>query len=92
MSWSITFNDIPNAEIPHDILEQMITQHIKYGEDMRLALYIAKRAGLKSGTLTGMRTPSPYGDDEVIDISIRGFVNAVNFNEEMKRILRAGPQ
>ena len=69
-----------------------MTQHIKYPQDMSLALEIAKRAGFKSAVLTGARTPNPYGGDEVIDISVRGTVVATDFNTMMKEILAYGPQ
>lgn len=93
MSWSVTIDNLTqHTEIPHEHVEKMITQHILYGQDMQVALSAAKIAGFKSCTLSGMRTPSPLPDgDEVADISIRGFMKATDYNEEVKRILRAGP-
>lgn len=92
MSWSVTFNEIhKDTAIPADVVEGMLTQHIQYGVDMMAALSLAKIVGMKSGTLTGMRTPNPYGGPEVIDISIRGFVEPTDFNEQIKRILGTGP-
>lgn len=91
MSWSFTINDLqPDSAIPVETVEYMMTQHIAYVNDMTLALEMGKRAGLKSATFTGCRTPNPYGGDEVVDISVRGHVNATDFNAEIKRILEAG--
>lgn len=88
MSWSITFNYLDNtSQIPADVVEGMMTQHIKYPHDMELALNLAKKAGLKSAVITGFRTPNPYGGDEVIDISVRGMVIATDFQAEMKAII-----
>lgn len=94
MSWSVTFDNLTDdTEIPHEHVEKMITQHILYGKDMQIALKAAKRAGFKSCTISGGRTPSPLpGGDEVVDISLRGFMNATDYNEEVKRILRTGPE
>ena len=92
MSWSITFNKIDqDTQIPADVIEAMMTQHIMYPADMAVALNVAKSQGIKSGTLTGMRTPNPAGGPEVIDISIRGLADAVDFNSVIKDILSAGP-
>lgn len=68
-----------------------MTQHIKYPTDMQLALETARAAGLRSGVITGCRTPNPSGGLEVIDISIRGLVEPADFNSEMIRILGTGP-
>lgn len=65
-----------------------MTQHIRYPQDMSLALKLAKRAGLKTAVLTGCRTPNPYGGDEVIDISVRGMVMATDFQSVMKEIIK----
>lgn len=88
MSWSLTFNYLDNTtQIPANILEDMMTQHIMYPKDMSLALEVAKRAGLKTAVITGCRTPNPYGGDEVIDISVRGMVMATDFQSVMKEII-----
>lgn len=71
---------------------EMMTQHIAYPGDMILALEMAKRAHMKTAVLTGMRTPNPYGQDEVVDISVRGMLEATDFYTEMKRILAHGPE
>jgi hypothetical protein len=93
MSWSVTINNLtPETELPPELVEGMLTQHILYGQDMHVALKAAKRAGFKSCTLAGGRTPSPLpGGDEVVDISIRGFVKATDYRGEVKRILESGP-
>lgn len=93
MSWSCTINNLTqDTEIPHEHVEKMLTQHILYGQDMQIALTAAKRAGFKSCTMSGGRTPSPLpGGDEVVDISIRGLMEATDFNAEMIRILQTGP-
>lgn len=92
MSWSVTINDLEHfVDFDTQLIEDMMTQHIKYPRDMRRALEMARRTGLASCVLTGMRTPNPYGGDEVVDISIRGHMEALDFQAEMKRIMRAGP-
>lgn len=95
MSWSITINGLQETDesvIPGSAIEQFLTQHPKYAEDCYAAYRLAKSAGLGSAVLTGGRTPNPYGDDEVVDISVRGVVRASDYNAEMQRIIRAGPQ
>lgn len=92
MSWSVTVNNLQEYKLfTPDIVEKMMTQHIAYPNDMMLALELAKKAGLKSASLTGGRTPSPYGTDEVVDISIRGMCEATDFVTAIKKILEAGP-
>jgi hypothetical protein len=92
MSWSITVNGVQDYDqFPPEVIEQMITQHIAYPSDMMKALQLAKDCGFKSAVLTGMRTPNPYGGDEVVDISVRGMLEATDFQSEMKKILKAGP-
>ena len=99
MSWSLTINDLQhvdidtfwsNAEVLQNI-EYFITQHPKYADDLGLALALAKAAGLKSCVLTGMRTPSPYGGDEVVDISVRGMTEATDYQAAVKAHIMAGP-
>jgi hypothetical protein len=92
MSWSITVNNVQSYDqFPDNIIEQMLTQHIAYPGDMMKALKLAKDCGFSSAVLTGMRTPNPYGGDEVVDISVRGMLEATDFQSEMKKILQAGP-
>lgn len=92
MSWSITINNLP--EFPGfsaEVIEQMLTQHLQYPADMELALETACKAGLSTAVLSGGRTPNPYGDDEVVDISVRGMSSALDFNAAMRRNIAAGP-
>lgn len=94
MSWSVMFYDLQAreiADIPVENIERIQSQHPEYLSDMIGAFELAKKVGLNSGTITGMRTPSPYGDDEVVDVSVRGVMKAKDFNAEMQRMLRAGP-
>ena len=88
MSWSITINNLKEYEgFPHDVIEQMITQHLAYGADMNLALKAAKAMSLSSCTLSGGRTPNPYGDDETVVITITGFSKAKDFVSLMRDIV-----
>lgn len=93
MSWSVTVDNLQSYpdQLPASIVEDMLTQHIRYGEDMHMALRLAKAAGFSSATLSGFRTPNPYGGDEVAAITVIGHAKATNFNKEMKRIIDAGP-
>ena len=92
MSWSVTLNDITaETAIPQDVFERMLTQHLTYAEDMILALDVAKKARFKSATLTGFRTPNPYGGDEVAEITVRGFTESRDLNEQMLGIIKMGP-
>lgn len=91
MSWSVTINNLKDFKhFPQKVIEDMMTQHIQYPKDMYIALELAKKSNLSSCVLTGMRTPNPYGGDEVVDISVRGHVEALDFQQEMKRILLYG--
>jgi hypothetical protein len=93
MSWSFTVNgSVQEFVLPVALVERMATVHIMYPYDMQLALGMAKNAGLKSATCTGIRTPNPYGGAEVIDISVRGTVDAVDFNEMIKSLIASGPE
>lgn len=92
MSWAVTFNEInEKTRYDTDEVEYMMTQHIMYPADMELALKLAREAGVKSGTLSGCRTPNPSGGPEVVDISIRGLVEPADFNLMIKKILGTGP-
>jgi hypothetical protein len=95
MSWSFTINDPPGVaefELPEALLADMSRAHALYPLDMAIALDMAKRAGLRTATCTGMRTPSPYNSDEVVDISIRGMLIARKFNEAMRKVVLSGPE
>jgi hypothetical protein len=92
MSWSITINNLPDyAGFTTDVIEQMLTQHMAYPADMALALEVARKAGLASASLSGGRTPNPYGDDEVVIITVTGMGAAQDFESAMRRNIAAGP-
>lgn len=93
MSWSITINNLPSFEkFDQGMLNIQAAEHPKYPEDMKIALICARLLRMGSVTLTGMRAPNPYGGDEVIDVSIRGFPAPGDFVNEMRRIIFSGPQ
>lgn len=96
MSWSLTFNDLrqygPDLPVlPEHITDYIGSAHPEYLNDLSRAYHLAKELDLGSVTLCGTRTPNPYGGDEVIDISVRGHINAPDFHGEMLRIITAGP-
>lgn len=94
MSWSATYNNLREIAEPNlsevDI-EYMQSQHPEYLSDFARAFALAKELNLNSVVLTGMRTPNPAGPDEVIDISVRGFAYAPDFQGEMRKIILSGP-
>lgn len=78
MSWSVTIDDIDS--IPEDIPEGLHAVFAKLGEDnpayTRDAEFLfatARAAGLVSCTLSGGRTPSPYGGPDSVVLAIVGF-------------------
>jgi hypothetical protein len=88
MSWAVIVQNIPDFEsFDQQTTQKLLSSHIMYPFDAELALILAKKAGLKSATLAGSRTPNPYGPDEVCDISIHGFVNATDFISTMTAIV-----
>lgn len=92
MSWSVTVNDIENYEgFPLELEEFFASQHPAYPRDAMMALGLARATGLQSATLSGCRTPNPYGGDEIADISVRGTPVYKDFLHEMREIIRAGP-
>jgi hypothetical protein len=92
MSWSVTVNNIPDYEdFPIEQEEFFTSLHPSYARDAVYALTIAKTIGLKSATLSGSRTPNPYGGDEIVVVSIMGTPIYNDFIQEMKEIIRAGP-
>jgi len=94
MSWSATFNNLREIESPNlsEVeAEYMGSQHPEYLHDFAKAFALAKELNLASAVLTGMRTPNPFGEDEVVDVSIRGFAYAEDFQGEMRRIILSGP-
>lgn len=91
MSWSVTVNDIDSyQDFPLELQEFFVSQHPSYPRDATTALAMAKLLGLKSATLTGMRTPNPYGGDEIVDVSVRGTPLYQDFLHEMREIIAAG--
>lgn len=90
MSWSVTLNDVWK-DIPINVVEYFATQHPLYPQDMLHAQQLARKSGFASVVLTGFRTPSPYGDDEVVDISVRGLMKAEDYQAAIKRFIEAGP-
>lgn len=96
MSWSVTIKDIQNYDRLSDPkwLENaayFASQHPLYVQDMERAFELARNTGLASAVITGGRTPSPYGDDEVVDISIRGTMTAEDYQAAIRRFIEAGP-
>lgn len=93
MSWSFTVNgNIDTFTLPVDLIEYMLTQHVEYASDMGYALDLAKRIGLKSATCTGYRTPNPYGGPEVVQISVMGAKEPVDFNDLIRSLIASGPE
>jgi hypothetical protein len=92
VSWSITVNDVQEMEgFPVETVELFASLHPSYPRDSQVALDSARAAGLKSATLSGGRTPNPYGGDEIVDISVRGTPVYKDFLSEMREIIRSGP-
>jgi hypothetical protein len=93
MSYSITINNLP--DFPEDGLQQfiedMLRVNVHYPTDIAVALNAARSMGMSSCTLVAARTPNPYGDDEVVALSVLGMGRALDFNEAMKRNVAAGP-
>lgn len=89
MSWSYTINGVvQDFELPADLIERMAATNLAYPADMFLALEIAKRAGFASAVCTGFRTPSPYGTDEAVMISVQGTAAPVDFNDMIKDMIK----
>jgi len=92
MSWSVTVNNLPEYEdFPLDTQEFFASLHPSYPRDAATALTLAKQCGLRSATLSGCRTPNPYGGDEIVDISVRGTPVYNDFLLEMREVIAAGP-
>lgn len=74
MSWSVTVNDLQDVtELPEDVLAKLADDNVYYAYDAKLAFTAAKTGGLTSATLSGGRTPSPYGGPDSVVISVVGF-------------------
>ncbi len=95
MAWSITVNNVSldsyREVFTQDVIDQFGSHNPEYVHDLNLALEMAVRAGLKSATLSGGRTPTPGSDDEVVVITITGFGKAVDFNDSMRQVIMRGP-
>jgi hypothetical protein len=93
MSWSFTVNaDRPMTRIPETLAADMARAHPLYPDDMQQALDLANKLGLPTFTCAGMRMPTPYNDDEVVDVSVRGMTKARKFNEAMREVVLSGPE
>lgn len=92
MSWSVTIDNLPEFKgLSEDVLSQMMSQHPMYPADMGQALKVARGAALKSCVLTGFRTPSPYDQDEVVEITVRGMMKATDYVQAIKNAINTGP-
>lgn len=101
MSWAVTVNDLATIdELPLQILQKLSWDNPLYLDDANLAFRIAKAANLDSATLSGGRTPSPYGMPDTVVISVVGFdgpipgeigVRARDFNAAKIDTILSGP-
>jgi hypothetical protein len=99
MAWSITIDELSPGDTQSDpmtvfgpaTVERLLRENVEYPFDAIAAMRLAEQRGFRSCTITGMRTPTPGSDDEVIDISVRGLLKAGNFNEAIRNIIKAGP-
>lgn len=92
MSWSFSVNGtLQDYELSPDLIESMQAVDPEYPHDMRLALGLAKMAGLKSATVSGFRTPNPYGGPETIGYSVMGTIEPDNWQETVKANIAHGP-
>jgi len=75
VSWSITVNDLQQVTdgLPDYMLKAIAIDNPAYEADAGLAFECAQAAGLVSATLSGGRTPSPYGGPDTVVISVIGF-------------------
>jgi hypothetical protein len=103
MSWAITVNDIDKIEeLPDTLYDMACRENPDYYGDANAAFNLAKQAGLVSATISGGRTPSPYGGPDTVVVSIIGFDNrneghavppiaARDFNSTVLRNIMEGP-
>lgn len=94
MSWSLTINDLPafsGLDRTDPAIIRMFEAHPQYETDIDLALHIAANAGLASVTITGCRTVTPGNDDEVVDISVRGYTRSHDFHRKTRSVVLSGP-
>lgn len=92
MSWSFTINDVVQGfEIPPAVIEEFRRENEAYPADMELALKLAQEIGMKTATLTGYRTPSPYGGPDSIGVSVMGTIEGSDWFRHVKANIEAGP-
>lgn len=92
MSWSVTVNNLQEYEgFPLETQEHFASLHESYPRDADDALKLARTLGLRSATLSGGRTPNPYGGDEIVDVSVRGTPLYKDFLLEMRELVTTGP-
>lgn len=92
MGWSVTVENLQDfGKFTLETEEYFASQHPAYPRDAQLALDIARASGLKSAALSGGRTPSPYGGDEIVLISVSGSASNSDFVSEMRGVIAAGP-
>lgn len=92
MSWSFSVNEnMQDYTITDDLAESMRAVDARYPLDMEITLRAAKAMGLKSGTLSGFRTSSPYGGPESVGLSVMGTIEPVNWQETVRRNIGQGP-
>lgn len=93
MSYSLTINNVQTYPgFDEKLIEDMLRTNPRYPEMMNAGVMTAVHLGMASAVITVMATPNPYGDDEVVDISVRGMMSGVSFQDAMKKIIAAGPQ
>lgn len=102
-SWSITVNDLDQIDtLPGEIYDKACGDDAELQGDALAAFVSAKERGLVSATISGGRTPSPYGGPDTVVITVVGFNNrneghAVppmsgrDFNSTMVSTILAGP-
>lgn len=92
MSYSLTIDNIQMyGGFDEAQISDMLRVHPRYPEMMNAGVLTAVKLGMRSAVITVISTPNPYGDDEVVDVSVRGMMKATSFQEAMKRNIKAGP-
>lgn len=93
MSYSLTIDNVQMYPgFDEAIIQDMLRVNPRYPELMNAGVLTAVKLGMSSAVITVIITPNPYGDDEVIDVSVRGMTRATSFQEAMMRNIAAGPQ
>lgn len=78
MSWSITVEDLDQIDPapPHELeqkFSKLAEDNPEYENDAYQAFALARECGLVAATLSGGRTPSPYGGPDSVVIAVTGF-------------------